>query len=377
MIYAVISDIHANLSALKRVLEDAKSQGAEHIICLGDVTGYGPSPAETLALLLESGATIIAGNHDDAVSGRVDGDDFIDLAHDAVIRHRDALSPKDRNFLASRSYTATFGEAVASHGDFTDPANFLYIESEDDAEANFEAENSQIAFVGHTHTPEIFLTGQSGKVYRLEPQDFTIEDDKRYIVNPGSVGYPREKNGQCFSSYVIYDSEERSVSFRFLPFEVSSVMQRGKSPKQIKKRFLVAGALGICAAVAISAWILVPKEAVTVNTVNVTEVVEDPELFIRDAVLKTEPGKGYVSAQLVLDTKAKSAPVDMEIKYLASDESEIESITTTVKSYSKKVFELSREKLAKTSKIVITLRKQKREDNVIIKEFNPRLSASD
>ncbi|MBO7207465.1 MAG: metallophosphoesterase family protein, partial [Kiritimatiellae bacterium] len=215
MIYAVISDIHANESALRKVLEDARAHGAQRIVCLGDIVGYGPLPSETLNLLLSQNATIIAGNHDDAVSGRVDEDDFIDLARDAVLRHREMLPPKSRDILSSLPYTIAFGEAVAAHGDFTEPEKFNYIESEEDAAINFSSINSRLAFVGHTHVPGIYLTGQSGAVYIIDPQDFTVEDGKRYIVNPGSVGYPRVKDGKCFSSYVLYDSDERTVTFRF------------------------------------------------------------------------------------------------------------------------------------------------------------------
>lgn len=376
MIYAVISDIHANAAALEKVLDDAKTQGVQRIICLGDIVGYGPLPAQTVELLLSSQVTTIAGNHDDAVSGRIDENDFIDLARDAVLRHREALTPKHREFLSTLPYTVMFGEAVAAHGDFTDPAGFLYIESENDAKKNFETIGSSLAFVGHTHTPEIFLTGRSGSVYKIEPQDFTMEDDKRYIVNPGSVGYPREKNGQCFSSYVIYDSSERSVSFRFLPFAVSSVMQRGENPKRVKKRILIFGALAISVATAFLAWFTLPKKEITVNEVVITEVDKDQDLVIRDAILEMSPEMRYVSAQLVLDTKSDSAPVDMEIKYLDVSGAEIGSTTTTVKSYSKKFFEIPSEKRELAKKITITLRRQKHGDVVTIREFNPRLSAT-
>jgi predicted phosphodiesterase len=376
MIYAVISDIHANEAALKKVLEDAAAQGVQRIVCLGDVVGYGPLPAQTVSMLIESDATVIAGNHDDAVSGRMDENGFVDLARDAVLRHREALGEKEREFLSTLPYTAMFAEAAAAHGDFTDPANFLYLESEEDAKANFETIGARIAFVGHTHTPGIFLTGRSGNVYKIQPQDFTIEDDKRYIVNPGSVGYPREKDGQCLSSYVIYDSEERSVSFRFLPFAVSSVMQRGKNPMRLKKRILVAGAAVLSVAAASVAWLLAPKEEITVNEVNITEVVEDPELFVTEKVLEMSPEMQYLTPQLALDTKAGSAPVDMEIKYLDADDAEISSATSTIKAHTRKFTEIPREKRKTARKIVITLRKQKRGDNVVIKEFSPRLSTS-
>ena len=376
MRYAIISDIHANEQALKAVLADASSKGVDRIVCLGDIVGYGPLPAETLRTTRAACHIAVAGNHDDAVSGRSSADGFIGLAKDAVSRHRDALTPDDIAWLKNLPYVYEGDGFIACHGDFTDPANFLYLESEEDAKANFETIGARIAFVGHTHTPGIFLTGRSGNVYKIQPQDFTIEDDKRYIVNPGSVGYPREKDGQCLSSYVIYDSEERSVSFRFLPFAVSSVMQRGKNPMRLKKRILVAGAAVLSVAAASVAWLLAPKENVTVNEVNITEVVEDPELFVTEKVLEMSPEMRYLTPQLALDTKAGSAPVDMEIKYLDADDAEISSATSTIKAHTRKFTEIPREKRKTARKIVITLRKQKRGDNVVIKEFSPRLSTS-
>lgn len=236
MKYAVISDLHANVSALRHVLADAAEQGAERVVCLGDVVGYGPLPRETLTLVRQSAATVLAGNHDDAVSARRDPDDFNDLAAEAVARHRAALTGEDRQWLASLPHTCAFEGAAAAHGDFTDPPRFNYVQDEDAAAANFRATEAQLLFVGHTHVPRIFLTGRSGAVYAVEPQDFVLEDGKRYIVNPGSVGYPREENGICRSSYVLYDTATRTVTFRFLPFAVGSVMQRGAAPNPRRRR---------------------------------------------------------------------------------------------------------------------------------------------
>lgn len=374
MIYAVISDIHANLTALEAVLADAKANGAGSIVSLGDIVGYGPMPAETLRRIMAENPAAIAGNHDDAVSGRVDEDDFIDLARDAVLRHREALSKRELSYLASLPYTTAFGEAVASHGDFTDPARFLYIENEEDAEANFEALAARLAFVGHTHVPAIFLTGRSGAVYKVEPQDFTLEDDKRYIVNPGSVGYPREKNGQCFSSYVLYDSEERSITFRFLPFAVSSVMQRGENPKRIKKRVLTGAAIALSAAVAAGVWYLTPKEEINVTEVNVTEVIDDPALVVDSRILPMSPDMKFISPRLVLDAKADSAPVDVEIKYLDAGGAEIYSDGRTVKSAWGAFKSIKSEVRENARQVKFVLKKQKRSDNVVIESFDPALS---
>jgi len=108
---------------------------------------------------------------------------------------------------------------------------------------------AQVVFVGHTHVPEIFVVGASGNVHRLAPQDFVLEDGKRYIVNVGSVGYPRERNGMCLSSYVIYDTDEKAVRFQFLPFSVASVMQRGTAPARRKILPFVLTALATIAVV--------------------------------------------------------------------------------------------------------------------------------
>ena len=143
MRYAIISDIHANESALRHVLEDAAAQGAETVVCLGDVVGYGPLPKETLALIRRTAAITLAGNHDDAVSGRQSANDFIDLAGDAVKRHREALDADALTWLRALPYDCRLEGVIAAHGDFTDPKAFNYIDDEASAEANFAATDAQ------------------------------------------------------------------------------------------------------------------------------------------------------------------------------------------------------------------------------------------
>ena len=325
MKYAIISDVHANETALRAVLDDAKRHGAEKIVCLGDVVGYGPLPAEALALVRKECFIVLAGNHDDAVSGRGDASTFIDLAKEAVERHRAALSEEDVEWLKSLPYTCTLDKAVAAHGDVYDPPKFYYILDEKGAEANFAATDARLVFVGHTHEPAIFLTGRSGAVYKTEPQDFTIEEHKRYIVNPGSVGYPRDNGGKCFSSYVLYDSTERTVTFRYLPFQVSSVMQRGETKKTIGKRVVAAIAAGVALVVALAVWSLVPKTV---------EVVDDPALVVAEKSLPLDPDLKHVSANIAL---AKgSDPVQMRIVFESPSGTVVGMESLTVRQSSKK-----------------------------------------
>ncbi len=372
MIYAVISDIHANAEALERVIEDAEKQGVEMFICLGDIVGYGPEPAKTMSLLAKTGAVSIAGNHDDAVAGRTAGDDFIDLARDAAARHAECIGANGCATLSNLQYTCTFGEAIGAHGDFTEPEEFHYIEDEQDAAANFEATDARIAFVGHTHVPAIFLTGRSGAVYKIDPQDFTIEDTKRYIVNPGSVGYPRERDGQCYSSYVVYDSRERSVTFRFIPFSVSSVMQRGTGPKRIKKRMLAVAAAAITAAAVFGTWVLVPKEEITVTeVVNVTNVIDDPELLLAEKTIPAGPRSRYFSRNLAIEKPANRAGAEVKTLFLDVNGDEISRDTFTVKSHSRAPVEIPKIVREKLCCIKISVHKHMRNDKISIKEFAP------
>ena len=301
MTYAILSDVHANVVALEAALADARSCGVGRVICLGDVVGYGPEPEKSIRLVSQSAAATVAGNHDDAVSGRLDPADFIDLAADAVARHRDAISSGSLAWLRRLPYTFAEGRFACAHGDFTEPTAFNYVTDEDGAAANFAARTEQLLFVGHSHEPGMFLTGASGKVYRLEPTDFVLEDGKRYIVNPGSVGYPRTNDGVCESTYALYDDSSGTVVFRRLPFAVSSVMQTGGSPRRIRKRTLYAAALGIAMAAGAAAWALAPRSRVkTVTRVEkvpevVTNTVEEAfAMADRSAECAIPPGSGRV-----------------------------------------------------------------------------------
>ena len=145
MRYAIISDIHANESALRHVLADAAELDVDQVVCLGDVVGYGPLPKDALALVRKSCSIVLAGNHDDAVSRRRGADDFIDLAGDAVKRHRDTLGSSELGWLKNLPYACKLEGAIAAHGDFTNPPDFNYVDDEASATANFKTVDAQSA----------------------------------------------------------------------------------------------------------------------------------------------------------------------------------------------------------------------------------------
>lgn len=340
MRYAVISDIHANATALRLVLKDAAAAGVGQVVCLGDVVGYGPEPREATALVRRFASVVIAGNHDDAVSGRISADDFIDLAGDAVRRHRATLNAGQIDWLKSLPHVARLEGALAAHGDFTAPKDFPYVSDEADAAANFAATDSPLLFVGHTHVPLVFVVGASGTVHKLKPCDFTLEAGKRYIVNPGSVGYPREEGGVCQSSYVIYDSSARTVQFRFLPFSVASVMQRGGEPRRIRKRTVFA-ALALAAGIAggVASYVLAPRpDPVRVEVTRALPEI-DPSLVLTNRVLTLGHGMKNVRANLKLK-REKLGPVQLKVVFRNANNEEIGGWQDAVRLSSSKAIQI-------------------------------------
>ena len=232
MRYAIISDIHANEAALRAVLTDAADAHAEKIVCLGDVLGYGPEPVQTLELIYRRAHVCLAGNHDDAVSGRFGTDEFTPFAAAAVKRHRAALSGEAIDWLRRLPHVCEFpssnenpdGDFACAHGDFSDPKNFNYVLEPEEAMPSWLERTEQLLFVGHSHKPGIFVLGESGIPHALEPSDFVLEPGKRYLVNVGSVGYPR--NGVCRSFYCIYDDLSHAVFFRSLPFDLETYREK-------------------------------------------------------------------------------------------------------------------------------------------------------
>ncbi|MGN0854714.1 MAG: metallophosphoesterase family protein [Kiritimatiellia bacterium] len=359
MKYAILSDIHANLDALDAVLADARAQGAGQIVCLGDIVGYGPCPAEALARIRAVCTQVIAGNHDDAVSARGNASAFIDLAADAARRHREALDGAARAWLGNLPYTVEIEGALCTHGDIVDPPEFRYIEGEKDAAANFAACPAQLLFVGHTHVPRLFLVGRSGTVYKTDAQDFTLEDGKRYIVNPGSVGYPREANGRCYSSYVLYDSAERTVAYRFLPFSVASVMQRGPTPKRMRKMAIAALVAVAAVGAGLAAFWLTPR-------VTVADDLAQP-LATRTVPLAADLRR--IRANLTL---AKgSAPVLLRVSFLDRNQTPLTTKWLTVKKFSEREFSIP----DAAAQVVFDALKLKAGDQPVIQSFSPAPSA--
>jgi len=216
---AVLSDIHGNLPALDAVL--AALAPYDVVWQLGDVVGYGPQPDEVVARLSEIGARGVRGNHDAAAIGALSTDAFNDDARAAVEWTSARIGPSTRDWLRALPERSTEGDFTLVHGSPRDPV-WEYLFSSAVARANLGAFETQHCLVGHTHIPLVFRE-DDGHVEMLSPSDGSgLElDARRVILNPGSVGQPRD--GDPRACGMLLDTDEGSVEWRRVAYPVEAV----------------------------------------------------------------------------------------------------------------------------------------------------------
>ena len=219
----ILSDIHANLTAFEAVLSDAGS--FDRVWCLGDVVGYGPDPNECVALLRQQpGLRCIMGNHDAALMGYIDIHTFNEQAARAVAIQSEMLNPESRDFLELLDIVIEEGDITFAHGSPRDPI-WEYIVNSHIARFNFSAYQSRICLIVHTHIPSIFIENPHARPGILTPQHADRwRSEKRFILNPGSVGQPRDHNPKA--AYVIWDDEEDTFLFKRVAYDVEAVQER-------------------------------------------------------------------------------------------------------------------------------------------------------
>lgn len=220
MRYAIISDLHANMQAWKVVYEDIQNNNVDRIICLGDIVGYGPNPAQLIREVRNNVDAVILGNHDAALCGKLDATLFNEDAQRLLEWTRKQVSADDLKFISSLPLTLIGDGFLCAHGEFSEPGNFDYASDAAEVMPSWKATEADLLFVGHTHVPSIHVLGNSGIPRLVEPQDFTIDAGKRYFVNVGSVGQSRDNDLR--SCYCIYETESRAIYWRRVRFDVEA-----------------------------------------------------------------------------------------------------------------------------------------------------------
>ena len=221
----VISDIHANLTAFRAVLDDAANE-FDFVWCLGDVVGYGPDPNECVVLLRQMPHLCLAGNHDWAALGRLDISTFNADARSAVAWTQEQLSAQSRRYLEALPTTIILGDYTLAHGSPREPV-WEYILDPLIAASNFAHFDTTYCLVGHTHLPVIFRqTTERGSCEAL-PADFHRTyalNGVRQIINPGSVGQPRDSNPEA--AYALVDVDSGTWQHRRVVYDVTEVQAR-------------------------------------------------------------------------------------------------------------------------------------------------------
>ncbi len=223
MKYAILADIHSNLEALEAVLEDAKKHGAKKFIVLGDIVGYGPNPSECIELLRENECIFVKGNHDAKIATNQPAETFNQTASKSVVWTREQVSEEQRDFLNELPIVAESGLFSATHGSFFNPSDWLYIRNIEDAKKAFDYLTKPVGFIGHTHLPKLFV--KRGEIF--EDQNFSkfkIKRGSKYIVNPGSVGQPRDGNPQA--SYCILNTFWKTVELKRVSYDISKTQRK-------------------------------------------------------------------------------------------------------------------------------------------------------
>ncbi|MBA4149903.1 MAG: metallophosphoesterase family protein [Verrucomicrobia bacterium] len=235
MKYAIIADIHGNLEAFQTVLDDIKEQNCTHIACLGDVVGYGANPKECLDAVRAMNIPIVKGNHDEMCSVEDEMEGFNPAAAQAVLWTRQQLTEDDKKWLRELRYMRLVANFTIVHATLDVPERWGYVFDKLAAAASFTYQNTSVCFFGHTHVPVAFIRDSvvRGGTY----SKFKVEPGRKYFVNVGSIGQPRDGNPKA--AYVVYDMTDGTIELRRLDYDIAAAQAKIRAaglPERLAER---------------------------------------------------------------------------------------------------------------------------------------------
>lgn len=230
MRFLILSDIHANVDAFDTVLAAAPRTSWDRALVLGDLVGYGADPNGVIERVLAlDPLAVIRGNHDKAACRLADASDFNHVARAAALWTAQTLTPENRMYLERLpAGPRTIDDAVEiCHGAPFDEDHYVF--DPNDASHALDTASRPVCFFGHTHLPIIYRRdkeGDAGFVPHMGDEDLQVpfDADARYLVNPGSVGQPRD--GDPRAAFAIYDSDLRILTLRRVAYPVEAAQKR-------------------------------------------------------------------------------------------------------------------------------------------------------
>jgi diadenosine tetraphosphatase ApaH/serine/threonine PP2A family protein phosphatase len=225
MRWAILSDVHGNLPALESAMDSLEGgRAVDGFAFLGDVLGYGADPNPCIETLRGVCSHWVAGNHDHGVLGLTDIGQFNDEAQEAILWSRGQLHPDHRSFLEGIYLELVTDEFLCVHATPQAPQQWNYIFTLMDAKDALSAMDGDLCFLGHSHVPLALCQDGNGQIQVLKDDIVEFRPDHRYLINPGSIGQPRD--GDPRASFGIYDSHRKTFHLRRVPYDVQDAAQR-------------------------------------------------------------------------------------------------------------------------------------------------------
>ena len=225
---AIFADIHGNRQAFAACLEAARARGAERLICLGDIIGYGADPewcVDTMRELVEQGALAVRGNHDDAIGNP--SDSMNADAQAAIDWTRTRLNAEQRQFLADLPMTREEDNRLYVHAEASAPARWHYVRGTSDAGRSMMATEQHITFCGHIHRPALYSMSSTAKMTSFVPTSgvaVQLLTGRRWLAVLGSVGQPRD--GDPAACFAMFDTGSREITYCRVPYDVDTAAAR-------------------------------------------------------------------------------------------------------------------------------------------------------
>jgi predicted phosphodiesterase len=221
---AIISDIHSNLEALRAVVKDIKKRRIKRIFCLGDLVGYGANPNECIELCANESKIIVAGNHDWATLGKTDVSVFNPVAAEAIGWTQTNTTKSNIALLKKYGLAETVDTILLVHASPHKPEMWSYLFSLEEFKQQFEFFKEQVCFVWHSHIPSAVFQDANGYTDFLRDNPFPLIETRRYVVNVGSVGQPRDLDPRA--GYAIYDGNKKSIDIVRLDYNIPLAQQK-------------------------------------------------------------------------------------------------------------------------------------------------------
>jgi diadenosine tetraphosphatase ApaH/serine/threonine PP2A family protein phosphatase len=228
VLLAIFTDIHANRQAFAACLEAARARGADRLICLGDIVGYGADPewsVDTVMEIVANGGLAVRGNHDNAVSTA--SESMNAEAQAAMEWTRGRLSAEQRRFLAELPMSVGDDDRLFVHSEASSPPRWRYVQSSADAARSMIATEAQVTFCGHIHRPALYSMSATAKMTSFTPtanMPIQLLRGRQWLAVVGSVGQPRD--GDPAASFVTFDTRTRELTYCRVPYDIEAAAQR-------------------------------------------------------------------------------------------------------------------------------------------------------